>query len=122
MANSFSTLRQLDINLSSSVYGDTTETETFCLMFNRLFDCFNARHLMEASQKANDDLKPYSTMDDIRLKVHVQCTCLLFYYCIIHVVARKWISQVFRQLGSICIVKRRHFNKRKGKVNFIQAD
>ena len=82
MANSLSTLRQLSINPSSSVYSDTTETEKFCLMFNRLFDCFNTRHLMEATQKANDDLKPYSTMDDIRLKVQAQnnLNMLLLYY------------------------------------------
>jgi hypothetical protein len=68
VAKCLSTLRQIESNSGMSVYSDTSGTETFCTMFNRLFDCFNTRHLLEATQKANDDLRPYTYADDIRLK------------------------------------------------------
>jgi hypothetical protein len=51
-----------------NVYADTTETERFCRFFNRFFDCLNTRNLYEGKQKRNDDLLPYTSSDDIRLK------------------------------------------------------
>jgi hypothetical protein len=51
-------------------YSDTTETEKFCRMFNRFFDCLNTRNLNEATQKRNEDLRPYTRADDDRLKVY----------------------------------------------------
>ena len=68
VATSFSVLRDLE-GSPSSIYKDTSETEKFCLVFNKLFDCFNVRHPYEAVQKANDDLRPYTDANDIRLKV-----------------------------------------------------
>lgn len=47
----------------------TTETETFVRNFDRLFDCLNGRSLSEWRTKNKPDLKPYTSVDDDRLKV-----------------------------------------------------
>ena len=70
VADSFKACRELEISCASqSIYSDTTETERFCRIFNRLFDCMNTRNLYESDQKRNDDLKPYTCKDDTRLGV-----------------------------------------------------
>lgn len=48
---------------------DTTETEVFVRNFDRFFDCLNVRSLSEWSTKRKDDLKPYTSPEDSRLKV-----------------------------------------------------
>ena len=48
---------------------DTTETELFIRNFDRLFDCLNVRSLSEWATKQKDDLKPYTSTEDPRLKV-----------------------------------------------------
>jgi hypothetical protein len=69
VADLLKTFRELSTdNQSTSIFDDTTETERFCRIFNRLFDCFNTRHLYEAQQKRNDDLAPYTKKYDIRLQ------------------------------------------------------
>lgn len=55
-----------------SQYQDTNETEKFCRMFNRLFNCLNTRNLYEPDQKRNDDLRP-----DTRLEVIHTCNNVL---------------------------------------------
>ena len=64
VADSFATMRKL------GGPADTTETERFCRMFDRFFDCMNTRNLEEAKQKRKPDLKPYFSPTDSRLKVH----------------------------------------------------
>ena len=53
-----------------SIVNNTTETENFCRIFNKFFDCLNTRSLEEAAQKHNNDLACYRTGDDPRLKVY----------------------------------------------------
>lgn len=52
-------------------FGDpsTKETEYFVRQFDRLFDCLNVRSLSEWMQKKKPDLKPYTSLEDERLKV-----------------------------------------------------
>ena len=52
-------------------FGDdlTTETEVFVCNFDRFFDCLNVRSLSEWRTKRKEDLKPYTSPDDNRLKV-----------------------------------------------------
>ena len=69
VADMFKTFRELDSD-DNGVYSDTSETEKFCRMFNRFFDCLNTRNLFEATQKRNEDLRAYRYPDDDRLKVH----------------------------------------------------
>ncbi len=54
-----------------SYYKDpsTTETEHFCRQFDRFFDCLNVRSKSEWYTKKKDDLKPYTSLDDVRLNV-----------------------------------------------------
>jgi hypothetical protein len=53
-----------------SYYNDpaTTETEAFIRRMDRLFDCLNVRNHSEWQQKRKEDLKPYTSPDDSRLK------------------------------------------------------
>lgn len=69
MADSFSVLRDVE-GTPSCIDKDTSETEKFCRIFNRVFDCFNTRHPYESLQKVNDDLKPYDDPNDARLQVY----------------------------------------------------
>lgn len=72
VADCFNTTRILYGNESD--YNDTTETEAFCRIFNKWFDCFNTRNLYESKHKRNDDLKAYTSIDDERIKVIIlQC-------------------------------------------------
>ncbi len=48
---------------------DTKETELFLRNFDKFFDCLNVRSMSEYGQKKKDDLKPYLSPDDERLKV-----------------------------------------------------
>ena len=52
-------------------YGDpeTTETQRFCSMLDRFFDCLNGRNLSEHIKRRKPDLKPYYRSDDERLDV-----------------------------------------------------
>ncbi len=54
-----------------SYFGDPTTkaTETFVLMFDRLFDCLNVRHPSEWISKKKADLKPYTSTEDPRFEV-----------------------------------------------------
>ena len=45
------------------------ETEKFCRMFDKFFDCLNTRSLVEAKQKLKPNLNPYFSSEDSRLKV-----------------------------------------------------
>jgi hypothetical protein len=64
VADSFNICRE-----SQLIVDDTTETENFCRMFNKFFDCLNTRKLEEATEKRNENLACYSSGDDPRLKV-----------------------------------------------------
>lgn len=48
---------------------ETTETQRFCSMFDRFFDCLNGRNLSEHIKRRKPDLKPYYRSDDERLDV-----------------------------------------------------
>ncbi len=54
-----------------SYFGDPTTkaTETFVLMFDRLFDCLNVRHPSQWISKKKADLKPYTSTEDPRFEV-----------------------------------------------------
>lgn len=65
VADTFSSLR----TTSASLVDDTTETERFCRIFNKWFDCMNTRSIIEGHIKRNEDLHPYSSPDDERLQV-----------------------------------------------------
>lgn len=60
-----SVCRELDGSAKSL---DTTETERFCRMFDRFFDCLNTRCIQEVQQKRKADLQPYYSSSDSRLK------------------------------------------------------
>ena len=47
----------------------TIETAKFCAMFNKFFDCLNARSTKEYIKKKNIDIAPYESRGDERLKV-----------------------------------------------------
>ncbi len=47
----------------------TEETEKFCRIFDRFFDCLNVRSMKEWVTKRKPDLKPYTSPDDSGLKV-----------------------------------------------------
>jgi hypothetical protein len=68
VAEAFSTCRALN-NSEVPFYEDSTETEKFCRIFNKLFDCFTTRSLEEFQQKRNNDLAPYKDANDERLFV-----------------------------------------------------
>lgn len=48
---------------------ETKETQKFCKMFDRFFDCLNVRSYVEGEKKRKPDLLPYRTVKDIRFKV-----------------------------------------------------
>lgn len=54
-------------------FGDpkTKETERFIREFDRFFDCLNVRSLYEWEKKKKEDLKPYTSVEDKRLKVGI---------------------------------------------------
>ena len=70
--------------LSSSVshalayYNDpaTSETQKFCRMFDRFFDCMNVRAYSEGTKKRKPDLLPYRTASDTRFKVKHVFVCI----------------------------------------------
>lgn len=45
------------------------ETAKFCKMFDKFFDCLNARQAGEGKQKRKPDLNPYRSKEDRRLLV-----------------------------------------------------
>lgn len=49
----------------------TQETQKFCQMFDRFFDCLNVRSYVEGRKKRKPDLLPYRTVSDTRFKVIV---------------------------------------------------
>ena len=55
------------------------ETIHFCRMFNKFFDVLNTRFLLEGKQKRNENLDPYKSIDDGRLKVGMHCTDTYMY-------------------------------------------
>lgn len=71
-------------------FGDdaTTETETFVRNFDRFFDCLNVRSISEWKTKRKEDLKPYKTADDSRLKVRSKC-CIAFVLRILNMNTQK---------------------------------
>ena len=60
--------------MSLEYYNDdnTMETRTFVKMFDRFFDCFNARCVSECVQKRKPDLRPYRDPCDTGLTVSYQ--------------------------------------------------
>ncbi len=67
VATAFATIRELEGPDSS--LADTSETEKFCLMFDRFFDMMNTRSVQEARRERMPDLLPYYSPSDKRLKV-----------------------------------------------------
>ena len=43
---------------------ETHETQRFCYIFDRFFDCLNVRAYSEAQKKLKPDLAPYRTIED----------------------------------------------------------
>lgn len=70
VADAFSLCRVIQPN-AGSITNDTTETENFCRVFNKFFDCLNTRSLEEAARKRNKDVDCYRSGDDTRLKVQI---------------------------------------------------
>lgn len=62
-------------------HGDpsTAETEKFIRNFDHFFDCLNVRNKTEWKRKRKDGLKPYTSVDDVRLKVSFCAGCA--WYC-----------------------------------------
>ena len=50
---------------------ETTETEKFVVMFDKLFDCLNVCSITEHLAKHKPDVEPYHSISDARLKVFV---------------------------------------------------
>lgn len=48
----------------------TKETQRFCQMFDRFFDCLNVRSYTEGRKKRKPDLLPYRTVKDTRFEVN----------------------------------------------------
>lgn len=49
------------------------ETEKFCCIFDKFFDCLNTRNLKEAQLKRKPDLRGYFSPKDTRINVgHMQ--------------------------------------------------
>ena len=69
VADSFKTVRQL--NPENDFWKQTIETEKFCRMFDKFFDCLNTRNLDEAKQKRKQDLRGYFKPNDKRLDVRI---------------------------------------------------
>ena len=65
-----------------SYFGDPTtkETEKFILMMDRFFDCLNVRSLNQWREKRKPDLKPYTSVNDPRLKVLTRITNALLHH------------------------------------------
>ena len=78
VADAFSTVRALEPE--NQLWRETVETEKFCRMFDRFFDCLNTRNLDEAKFKRKPDLRAYFKPDDSRLKVS-----LLVYVSVIYI-------------------------------------
>ena len=55
--------------LEAQGFPNTKSTRKFIFMFNRFFDCLNVRSIFDGQKSRNDDLKPYESPTDIRLKV-----------------------------------------------------
>ena len=47
----------------------TAETQRFCSMFDKFFDCLNGRNKDEHFKRKKPNLKPYCEADDERLTV-----------------------------------------------------
>lgn len=62
------------------LWRENVETEKFCRMFDRFFDCMNTRNLDEAKFKRKPDLRAYFKPADSRLKVRN----LVFYNVLLH--------------------------------------
>ena len=71
VADLFKAFRDMQEDNLVSIYKDTTETERFCRYFNKFFDCLNTRSLYEGMHKRNDNLNPYTDVDDERLQVRL---------------------------------------------------
>ena len=66
-ADAFASLRQLEpVNC---MWQQTIETEKFCRMFDKFFDCMNTRNLDEGMLKRKPDLNGYFSANDSRLEV-----------------------------------------------------
>ena len=56
-------------NALEMMYGDNVaETVNFIRHMDKFFDCLNVRHLYEGRNKRNENLNPYTSTDDARLK------------------------------------------------------
>ena len=53
------------------------ETEKFCLMFDKFFDCLNTRRVGEGKELRKPDLDPYRTVNDTRFHVSIVQPLLL---------------------------------------------
>ena len=76
LLNSYSVMRvSLATQILSETVGKTLQdfgppeaksTATFCLMFDKFFDCFNIRNTKEHILKRKPFLKPFTSLDDER--------------------------------------------------------
>jgi hypothetical protein len=109
VADLFATFQDIEKS-DVTIYEDTTETEKFCRIFNKLFDIFNARHLNEATRKRNDNLKPYTDLNDERLKVLYLMQHYSFTYLLMNVVVRERVFGIFGIMEKLCYGKTRSFS------------
>lgn len=57
-----------ELEATNHLWKDAAETEKFCRIFDRFFDCMNTRNLKEGKMKRKPDLRAYFSQDDARLK------------------------------------------------------
>ncbi len=94
-------------DLSSSLLSDITETERFCRMFDKFFDCMNTRCIQESKHKRKPDLRPYYSPNDSRLKVRGALASYLDIHHCCHVltVAAERIYWLLEWMGGVSEVK-----------------
>lgn len=88
VADAFAVCR--DLAEPGSLLHKTAETEKFCRLFDKFFDCLNTRSIDEAKYKRKPDLRPYYSAKDSRLKVCYISRIILFYLAIL-----QWLLEDF---------------------------
>ena len=72
--------------LENQGYENTASTSKVIIYVNKFFDCLNVKNKNEGARKRNDELCPYVSAEDARLKV---CNLLLHTQAFIEVLLSK---------------------------------
>lgn len=76
---------------------DVEETAKFVLMFDKFFDCLNVTNFTNAARKRKPFLEPYTSAEDVRLKVanaHFILLCAILLLLHVHF-APQWLEEDF---------------------------